>query len=169
MLPDAKETSSAGTRMRALLTVAALAAVGAGTVHLAATPVHLRESALLGGFFLALSALQFGYAVAVRYRPGQVLLCLGVLGNAGVVGLWVYTRTVGIPFGISNGEIEAIAYPDLLATVFGLVTSVAGGLAIVQLRRGARPRAGRLSLGLAAGALAVVAGTDVVIRATGIN
>jgi hypothetical protein len=160
---------AASAHLTVLLTAVALAVLGAATIHLAATPVHLRENLLLGAFFLVLSALQFGYAAAVLVRPGETLLRLGVLVNAAVVALWVYTRTFGIPFGVNGGEIEAVGSPDLLATIFGLAAVIFGGIAVRQLRREqavGRFRPSQAQLGYA---LAIVATTSALVSTTGIS
>lgn len=160
---------SPSPRTGRLLTGLALAVLGAATVHLAATPVHLHEGPVLGGFFLTLSILQFCYAAAVVIRPGETLLRAGLVANAAVVALWVYTRTVGIPFGVGGGEVEAIGLPDLLATVFELATVPLAVMAWRRLRgeRGlGRLRLTQTQLGYA---LAIVACTGAIVSTTGIS
>jgi hypothetical protein len=124
----------------------AVAMAGAATVHGAVVREHFGEAALLGTFFLLLTLAQYGYALAVLLRPRAWLIRVGLLANVAVVVLWVYTRTVGIPFGIAGGEVEHVELADLMAAGFEIAAVTAGVLA---LQRGLRSRPVRASLSTA--------------------
>jgi hypothetical protein len=123
--PDrTRRRSGVATRLLAVTWAAA------ATTHLAVIAEHYAESAVLGTFFLVVSAVQYGYAVAVVVRATRRLLVVGMVANLSVVLLWAYTRVVAIPFGL--GEREPVGAVDLLATAFE-VGSVA--LTLTVLRR----------------------------------
>ena len=138
--------------------LAALAGLmaAAGGIHLAVTREHFIEDPVLGWFFLLLTIAQIGYAAVVLVRPSRALLGLGLLSNVGVVALWVYTRTVGIPFGVGGGEVEAVGLADVVSAVVELA---AAAVAVQALRAQtwSRARLPRLSLTHAGWALMVVA------------
>jgi hypothetical protein len=146
----------------------AVAVLGAATVHAAVVREHFKESVVLGAFFLLLSVLQGAYAAVVVVRPTRALLQAGAAANAAVVALWLYTRTFGIPFGVSGGEVEAVGVPDLLSTAFEVMAVV---VAVVLLRqRSAAARAGwRVSPAQQLGAVLAVVLTSAVVATTGVS
>lgn len=113
-----------------LAALAALMTAAAG-IHFAVTREHFAEDPVLGWFFLTLSVAQLGYAAVVLVRPARWVLGLGVLSNLAVVGLWAYTRTVGIPFGVAGGEVEAVGTADIVSAV---VEVAAAAVAVLALR-----------------------------------
>jgi hypothetical protein len=106
---------------RPALPVAATIAVGlsmvAGIVHFAATPEHFEESALYGTFFVACGVAQLAWPALAVLRTGRWVLWAGAAGNLLVAGLWLWTRTAGIPLGPERGVVEPVAPVDLLAAV----------------------------------------------------
>ncbi|MGN6162033.1 MAG: hypothetical protein ACTHOG_10070 [Marmoricola sp.] len=90
------------------------------TIHLTVIGEHFGESAALGTFFLILTLIQYGYALAALLRPTKRLLLMGMVANTAVVLLWTYTRVVEIPFGL--GEREPVGAVDLTATVLEVGT-----------------------------------------------
>lgn len=111
-----------------LLTVAALASLGAAATHALATPSHSRESALLGLFFVTAALGQALWCGLVLSRPGPGLLIAGIGSNAAVLLLWVWTRTVGVPFGL--GAREPIGSWDTTACVLEIVLVVTATAAV---------------------------------------
>jgi hypothetical protein len=112
--------------------------------------------------------LQAGYAGVVVLRPTRPLLQAGLIANAGVVALWVYTRTLGIPFGPGGGEVEALGAADLLASGFEVMAIV---VAVVALRRHStqsHPRPGISPAQQLAAVLAVV-GTSAFVATVGVG
>jgi hypothetical protein len=94
----------------------ALSSLGSSAIHAAVCPSHFREATAFGVFFIVISAAQAGWAIAIILRPSRRLLLAGAIGNAGVVALWVLTRTVGLPFGPEIWRPEAITAADAVAT-----------------------------------------------------
>ena len=121
-----------------LLHVVAWATLLAALIHLAVTPEHFAEAALYGAFFAVVTAAQLGYAVAVVARPGRFLLAAGAVAQLLIVGLWAWTRTVGIPLGPSSGEVEAAGALDVICAVAEIAAAVAGLWLVRRSRRGAR-------------------------------
>jgi hypothetical protein len=66
-------------------------------------------------------------------------LIAGAVGNAAVVGVWVLSRTVGLPVGPDAGTPEAVGGLDGLGTVFEVL--IAGGC-LALLRGGLDRRRG---------------------------
>jgi hypothetical protein len=95
-----------------VLALAAALSIGAAAIHAVVVPSHLAEDRLYGAFFVASSAAQIGWAVAVVLRPHRLVLEVGALGNAAVLALWALTRTLGVPLGVYAGQREAIGLLD---------------------------------------------------------
>jgi hypothetical protein len=101
------------------LPLAVVGAAAAAGVHAAFGPAHFREGTMLGLFFAASALAQISWSVAVVVRATPGLLRLGVVGNIGLVGLWLTTRTVGLP-GFLPGP-EAVGPWDLACVTWELV------------------------------------------------
>jgi MFS family permease len=120
--------------------VAALSA-GAGLVHAAVAPEHFREHVAYGVFFVAVAVAQLAWPRWVVRSGTRKVLAAGLIGNLGIIAVWVVSRTSGLPVGPEAFEREAIGAADGLATAFeaGIVTGCA------LLLRGGRRRARRAS------------------------
>src|SRR3954452_25489313 len=85
-------------RSRVLWTAAAIS-LAAAWVHLAYMGSHFREWWAYGAFFAAAAAGQAAFAVLVLVRPAVPMLLGGIALNAGIVGMYVLSRTQGVPLG----------------------------------------------------------------------
>ena len=121
---------------RQLQWLAALLSLAAAGVHFAVAPEHFAEYWLFGWFFLALAWLQALWAVAITSRPSRGLLIAGLAGNVFIVVIWLWTRTVGVPFGPGAGETEAFGWPDGLSVILELGVAALALLLILPVRRG---------------------------------
>jgi len=95
----------------------------ASMTHIIAAPEHFEEWVGYGMFFLISAAAQGVYALLLLYLgPGhRPLLWAGIIGNALIIGLYLVTRTVGIPlFGPEAGVVESVGLVDLASKVFEL-------------------------------------------------
>lgn len=128
-LTDPARVARRPPRSRLILVLAATWVAAAG-VHLSVTPEHFREATLLGVFFLLLAGVQVTYAVALLRRPEQKLLLAGMVTNAAVIALWLWSRTISVPFGI--GGREAVGATDLACTV---IEAVSLALSVILLRK----------------------------------
>jgi hypothetical protein len=151
------------SRREAARSALALAAAGAGAIHLSAAPVHVADWAPLGYGFLAAAALQLAWAVALVRREGRGLLVAGAAGTALVTAVWVASRTTGLPVGPHAGVPEAVGTADALCVALQ-VPVVLGALALAVRPRALRAPAGRrvrragwLAAALVAGATGVAA------------
>jgi hypothetical protein len=103
--------------------VAAIAMLGAAIIHFAFAPAHLAEETSHGVAFLVFGWLQLlgAGALAFRWRPQRAWLFAAAGVNLGIAGLWLLTRTVGLP----GEEPEALSFPDALASGLEVVAAVA--------------------------------------------
>ena len=85
---------------RIVVPVAFVSAAAAASVHAALGVQQLRDSLLLGTFFLVSALLQLGWTGVLAAHRTRALLVLGALGNLSLLGLWTLTRTSGLPFGL---------------------------------------------------------------------
>lgn len=124
----------------ALLTRAAVFAMaGAGAIHLAAVFPHWHEWKPAGVFMFAGGCAQLIWIAWVANDLTRRRLIAGMTGNAGIVALWLATRTIGLPFGPMAGVAEHPHVPDLIATGLEVLFVVAAaGLLIEGAPRPAR-------------------------------
>ena len=130
---------------------AGFASLGAGLVHFAVVHEHLAEWWLFGAFFIGIGVIQVGWAVLALARDRAPLPRVVAAVNAGVIVLWVVTRTVGLPVGPERWTPEAVGVADVVCAALEAVVVVVL-LAAVRVPRDARPPH------LAAGATARAAG-----------
>ncbi len=123
---SARATETMGGSMRALL---CLASLGAAVIHFAFAPDHMSQSTSHGLFFMAIAWFGVAWAVGlVLGKPSRAWFVAGVAVNLGIIAVWVVSRTVGI-----SGQVEAVGFPDALATVLAGVV-VLGSLAYIATR-----------------------------------
>lgn len=129
-LPAAPSPASSGRPLAVPLALVSSAA--AAGIHAAVGPSHFEEGLLIGWFFVLGALAQLGWAAALLLAPSRGLLLAGALGNLAIVTLWIFTRTLGLPFGLLT-ESEAVGPWDLAATGWELVTV---GICLGLLLRG---------------------------------
>jgi hypothetical protein len=123
--------------------------IASGSAHGLVTQQHFQEWWGYGVFFLATTICLIGFGLALitdaidpRYMPGDVnrlrrfMYAAGALGNVSILGLYLLTRTAGIPFGPGTGSVESVGAIDLVAKASELL-AVAG---LVALLFKTRPR-----------------------------
>ncbi|HMC42783.1 MAG TPA: hypothetical protein VKI20_07210 [Acidimicrobiales bacterium] len=159
-LADRDTTGSAGPGIATLPLLLALLSLGAGSIHFAFASDHFTQGWAHGAFFLAVGWLQLAWAVALVLRPSRRLFLLGPL-NAGVIVIWVLSRTAGLPLVPHGSTIEAVGVADTTASVFELVIMLGSMAALARpgLLRGrvaSRPAVSIVTAGL------VVAGVSAV-------
>lgn len=129
-----RSTSLIGDVQRRWFLAAIILSAVASFVHVLATPEHFEEWFGYGLFFLVMAGLQDLFAFLLLYAgpAHRKLLWAGIVGNALIIGLYLVTRTVGIPFfGPEAGEVEAVGGLD----VFSKLVEVALIVCLVQLLR----------------------------------
>ena len=147
-----------GNRRHALLRALAAGSAAAGVIHLAFTPDHLREWVPLGVGFAAAGVFQILWAGALLRRESRRVLAFGALGSLFFVGVWLVSRTVGLPVGPQALQVESIGVPDALCVLLELPVA-AGALSLLRRPGALRRPAGALFRALAAGAAALSVAT----------
>ncbi|HEY8953604.1 MAG TPA: hypothetical protein VIP78_13735 [Candidatus Dormibacteraeota bacterium] len=118
-----------------------------GGAHGLVTQQHFQEWWGYGVFFLATSICLIGFGLALitdaidpRYMPGDVhrirrlMYTFGAIGNLAILGLYVLTRTAGIPLGPGSGSVEQVGAIDLVAKAAELLAVAGLVLLIVKTR-----------------------------------
>ena len=120
-----------------MIRAAAALTAAAALIHGSVIAAHFREYWLFGLFFALVTPLQltWGWAVTRGPAPPRALLVAGAAGSAGIVALWIVSRTAGLPFGPESGSAEVVGYKDVLATACELGTAA---LVAVHLRMAER-------------------------------
>jgi hypothetical protein len=89
---------------------------GAGLIHLMVTPEHFEQWVGYGLFFLGAAIAQLSYSLLLVWRLNRALLLAGIIGNGLILGLYLVTRTVGIPlFGPEAWQVEPIGRLDVIS------------------------------------------------------
>jgi FtsP/CotA-like multicopper oxidase with cupredoxin domain len=84
--------------------------------------MHFQEYVPFGLFFVAAGALQLAAAAAMLLRPSRRLFLAAAAGTAGVIGLYLVSRTVGVPVGPRPGQPEMVGFTDIACTTMELVS-----------------------------------------------
>jgi hypothetical protein len=115
----------------------ALASASAALIHVMAASHHFSEWWLFGTGFVVMAVLQAASALTFERFDWRLAPHAALVINVPIVLLWVWSRTLGLPFGPEAGEPEAIGIADTLCTVTEIVL-IGGALAV---QRGASERA----------------------------
>jgi hypothetical protein len=97
--------------------------VGAALIHAVWMVIHLQEWAWAGIFFLLLALTESALALALIVVPGSRTYVAAIVVSLGTVVVWAVSRTVGMPIGPEAGLPEPVGAPDLMATLFELLTA----------------------------------------------
>ena len=114
--------------------MAALASLGAGAVHAAATGIHA-EHPQLARIFVVVTVLQLGVGLWALLRPTRAAAVAVAAVNAGAVLGWLATRLVGISWIDGLETREAAQFADTVCAGLG---AVAAGAALGALLVGRR-------------------------------
>jgi hypothetical protein len=136
---QAESTPARGAYADALLHLAALSIV-AGAIHAVVAPPHFEEAWAYGAFFVALAASQLAWGAWIYTRPSALGLRIGGAVSLAVIGVWIVSRTTGMPFGPDQWQAESIGPLDLAATAGEALIAVLCGafLAGAEAQRSAR-------------------------------
>jgi len=133
-------------RSPALINSAVLLTLGSAAIHFAVAPQHIGEYLPYGIFFLCLGTAQVALALAIALMPSRRLFAMAAAGTLGVIGIWLLSRTIGVPIAPVPWRPEPVGFPDLVATLLE-------GISVIQFlrlfRRPRRPRRrGRIRVAL---------------------
>jgi hypothetical protein len=137
--PAARTARATRTWLRAdrgLLVVAALS-MGAALVHLWVMPTDWAVWWGYGVFFLLTGVGQAHYAPVLLRWPKPGVVWFGIAGNLGIVGMYLLSRTNGVPVGPHAGAADPVGIGDFLTTAgeFVLVGMLVAALGPVARRR----------------------------------
>ena len=128
-----------GDRNRDMRPLLVAALIGSALIHAAVIPDHLAEWTAAGVFFVVLTVVQVVVAGLLTTRLDRSLLVFAVLLNAGPLLLWLYSRTLGLPFGPTAGIPESIGVADVFACILELAALAAACLLLRTTRPAALP------------------------------
>ena len=142
---------------RLVMSGLALLSLAAAAVHLSAATDH-REHRLIFAFFIVSALVQLAWAGLVVQRPTSRLLLVGAAVNAAFVGIWLLSRTAGVPLVAGATAPEEIGLKDTVCVLFEvLVVSGVALLAVMPaVARTARVSADAATRGITAVGVVVV-------------
>ena len=106
-------------------------------IHFSVIGEHFEEVWYFGVLFMAVASFQVGWAIAIVVRPTRRLLAAGAVLQALLVVIYLWSCTTGLPVGPEPWSPEAVAFLDVLATVFEVIAAV--GAVVLILRSLDRP------------------------------
>lgn len=107
--------------VRLVGTVAAILSIGAGVIHVSAAGDHTNLPVMFAGF-IVVATLQVGLGVLLlRGRPSRVLIVAALALMLGSVGIWLLSRTAGLPF-LEDGHTEPVGFKDGVTVLFELAS-----------------------------------------------
>jgi hypothetical protein len=149
LVPPRAVTAGALRRVGRAAGAAAGLSLLAAWVHLAYTASHWQDWWAYGAFFLGMGVFQGLCVPAIVRWPRSAPVALATIaGNLGIVGMYVLSRTAGIPMGPHEGVVEEAGAIDLAVTAAELAIVVC----LITLLR-PRPRRLVLNVLVAAGAV----------------
>jgi hypothetical protein len=114
---------------------------GSAAIHAAVVPAHLSEWAAAGAFFIVLTAVELAIGALLLAGLRPTVLLAAAVASIVPLAVWLYSRTLGIPFGPEAGIPEQVGLADSAACVLEVLTLL---VAVVLLRHSGwlrRPRA----------------------------
>ena len=105
-------------------TIAAGLSFGAAAIHLAVIVPHLDEGIGFSAFFLVVGWFQMLWPLIHVLRRTSAIALTALVVNLMVAGIWLVTRTVGMPFGPTPWVPLPIGLVDVVAT--GLELGIVG-------------------------------------------
>lgn len=155
------EAQDAGARGDFVTVVSAVALI-VGVIHVVVSVGHAKDYWLFGVLFALVGVLQVAWGVSIYRGASPFALQVGALGNAGVIVVWLASRTVGLPVGPAPWDPESVDVLSALATVDEAYLVVAALVLlphapVPRLRRALTARtAERLALALAIASLSAL-------------
>lgn len=158
------EIALEGTRGPCLRFLAAVGFLAAGIIHVAQVAIHLNEDVRFGAFFVVVGGLQLTAALALVRARRPAWYWLGIAGSVATIGIWLVSRSVGLPFGAEPGSPEVVGLADAAASLLEGVTIVA----LVLWLRDRTPGAHYGSYSAAAGAIGAMGAAWLMARRSGL-
>jgi hypothetical protein len=105
-----------GVRWSAAVLASGLLSLVAGWIHLAYVGSHWDYWWAYGAFFLGTGLFQALLAPALMRWPGSWTALIGIAGNVGIIGMYLWSRLYAIPMGPHKGVLERIGTVDMICT-----------------------------------------------------
>ena len=162
-VPIERPASSVVDLPHGALAPAGLAAT-AGVIHLVAAIEHIGVDWELGAFFAVVGAGQLAAGWRIHRNNLDARLLALVAGASVVIALlWIWSRTIGMPFGPEAGRVVKVGVGDAIATLLELAFAA---LATLVLTRGEQ-RVAWLSSGMGMRLTCAVLSLSLLLAATG--
>lgn len=146
-----------GTSRRTVLLSLACVSVATAVIHFAVAGEHFEEYWVFGVFMLVVAWLQLAWGVVATRRASRPLLWAGTILNAGVIGVYLVTRTIGDVIGPTPHDVEPFGFGDGLCTVLEGIIVVGCGWLLATKKDHRLSEVGRLTVpAVVAGVLAVL-------------
>jgi len=130
---DTGTPPAAGRQIDLVRLLLVIGLIASAHIHAAVIPEHLGEWPAAGGFFALLTVAEIAVAAALlAARPHRFALIAAVVVSAGPLLVWLYSRTLGMPFGPDAGIPEVVGIPDVVCCALEIGTLIA---AVLLLRR----------------------------------
>jgi hypothetical protein len=123
--PEGGHESAVYTTTETVLLLVAAVAFIDGVIHIGAAVDHFGEFPLYTLVFAVLASVQIAWAAMILRRPSRLVLLSGCGFTVGVVGLWVLSRTIGVPIAPQAWVPEEVGVADLVETVGEIATVIA--------------------------------------------
>ncbi len=131
--PDTDTQPEAGRQIDLVRLLLVTGLIASAHIHAAVIPEHLGEWPAAGGFFALLTVAEIAVAAALlAAQPRRLAVIAAVAVSAGPLLVWLYSRTLGLPFGPDAGIPEAVGIPDVVCCALEIGTLIA---AVMLLRR----------------------------------
>ena len=117
----------------AAVVIAVAGTVSAG-IHGAVMPSHWREAVSYGLFFLLAAVAQLGLSVLALIHPTRRWMQVNALVSIGLLGVWLQSRTVGVPVGPLKGVPEQVGVLDVVSSACEMLVVLAVA-SLVRRRR----------------------------------
>jgi hypothetical protein len=150
------ETRFEGPRTADLRWVVVPATLGSAVIHAAVMGPHFEESPVEGVAFASMVVALGLSAIEAAVRPGRRQLGAVAAVHAVILGLWAWTRTIGLP----GQGVEGVAFTDAAAVLLG-AAGLGGALAGLSRLVDHRSRSSRRSIAVAGVTVAAVAALTV--------
>ncbi len=122
-VPQAELIEARNATVRVIVAVACL--LGAQFLHWSVIDQHAQEWSASGDFFFILALLEGVMTVLVIARLRPWVAATGIVLSAIPVMVWLWDRTLGLPFGPNKGIRGTIGRSDVMSVLFELITIVA--------------------------------------------
>lgn len=120
-IPSRDNTATHYVVLRCLAILSGAAAV----IHFAVAGEHFQEFWLFGVFMLVSAFLQSSWSILAVTRPFRLLLWAGVVGDGGIVVVYILTRTVGDLVGPMPDAVQPIGFGGGFCTVLEAIIVLA--------------------------------------------